>query len=320
MKLLIHPAALARIAARLTGPLATVEPVGAEAAAEIEAAWLSADLFESDESGAFIRAALGAPGLRWAHTAAAGVDHPLFGAVVAKGARLTTSHGQAVGMADYVLAGVLDVFQRGPERRAAQAERRWERFRFREVLDSQWLIVGFGAVGQGVARRARGFGARITAVRRSPQAHADADIVLSPDRIGEALSDADVVVLCPPLGPATRHMVDADFLAAMKDGSVLANVGRGALIDEAALVAALDRGVPAHAVLDVFETEPLPADSPLWTHPRVALTAHASGETGAQNRRNDETFLDNLRRYLAGETLLGEADPRDVGAGGPGGA
>ena len=107
-------------------------------------------------------------------------------------------------------------------------------------------------------------------------------------------------------------MANAAFFAAMKAESVLVNVGRGALADEAALLEALGRGRPAHAVLDVFETEPLPPGHPFWRHGRIALTAHASGMTGGQDVRNEALFLDNLGRFMAGEPLLGEADPRDV--------
>src|SRR5258708_20909867 len=95
----------------------------------------------------------------------------------ARGARLTTSHGQAVGMADYVLAGVLDHFQRGPERRAAQARSEWRGFAFSEVLGSTWLIIGFGAVGQGVAQRAKAFGARVIGIRRDQAAHPLSDVI-----------------------------------------------------------------------------------------------------------------------------------------------
>jgi phosphoglycerate dehydrogenase-like enzyme len=128
----------------------------------------------------------------------------------------------------------------------------------------------------------------------------------------EYLPQADAVVLCAPLNDRTRHLANSGFFAAMKPGSVLANVGRGALVDEDALLAALERGAPAHAVLDVFETEPLPAESPFWGHPRVSLSAHCSGVTGAQDGRNQALFLDNLGRYVAGKPLLYEVDPADV--------
>ncbi len=287
------------------------ELVDVEAAAP-DAAWLNAEVFESQASRAFMVAVLKAPALKWAQSAAAGFDHPVFGQIAAKGARLTISHGQAVGMADYVLAGVLDHFQNGPARRAAQAQHAWRRPPCREILGSSWLIVGFGAIGKGVAERARGFGARITGVRRTPGSDPLAGTIVSPDELVAQLPQADVVVLCAPLGPATRHLADAKFFAAMKDGSVLVNVGRGALVDETALLAALDRGAPQHAVLDVFDTEPLPADSPFWDHPQVSVTAHASGVTGGQTQRNTELFLDNLERFVSGRALLYEADPKDV--------
>ena len=120
------------------------------------------------------------------------------------------------------------------------------------------------------------------------------------------------MVLSPPLNPATHHLANDAFFKAMKPGSVLVNVGRGGLVDEAALLPALDRGIPAHAVLDVFETEPLPPESPFWAHPRVSLTAHCSGVTGTQNERNRLLFLDNLGRYLTGQALLNQIDPKDV--------
>jgi phosphoglycerate dehydrogenase-like enzyme len=274
--------------------------------------WASGDLYLSGATRGFFTAMLKSPNLRWVQSAAAGYDHPMFADIVRKGARLTTSHGQAVGMADYVLAGVLDHFQRGPERRAAQADRAWTRLPFRETLGTNWLIVGFGSIGQAVAGRARAFGARIVGVRRDPSPHPLADQIIPLTDLGTAAPDMDVVVLCLPAARATRHIIDADFFASMKAGSVLVNVGRGSLVDEEALASALDRGTPAHAVLDVFETEPLPADSVLWSHPRASLTAHASGESGSQHLRNQVLFLDNLGRYLAGEPLLNEAMAEDV--------
>jgi phosphoglycerate dehydrogenase-like enzyme len=210
---------------------------------------------------------------------------------------------------------VLDHFRRGSGRRAAQAGHEWARLPYREIGRMRWLIIGFGAIGQAVAVRAAAFGAHITGVRRTLGPHPLANAMVTPEQERAQLPEADVVVLLVPLSPATAGMVDADFLAAMKPGSMLVNVGRGDLVDEPALLAALDAGKPEHALLDVFHDEPLPADSPFWDHPRVTLTGHASSIGDGLGPRGEELFLDNLDRYLTGQPLLNEADPKDVLAG-----
>ena len=276
------------------------------------AVWADTGAFYSKAARAFFAATLASPNLRWVQSAAAGFDHPMFRQIVAKGARLTISHGQTVGIADYVLWGVLDCFQRGADRRRLQAAHDWNPQPYRELQDTRWLVIGFGAIGEGVARRARGFGANITGVRRLVAPHPLADEMISLDSMRERLPLADVVVLCTPLTPATRGLADAAFFAAMKPRSVLVNVGRGDLVDETALLAALETGAPAHAVLDVFSTEPLPRESPFWDHPKVTLTPHASDLSNGANARNTALFLDNLQRFVEGGELLNLADPKDV--------
>ena len=279
-----------------------------------EIGWASSDLFTGPVRPYMI-ALLKAPHLKWVQSGAAGFDNPVFAQIVAKGAKLTTNHSQAVGMSEYVLATVLDHLQMGPERRREQAAKRWTRIAFREVWGSRWLIIGFGAIGQETARRAKAFGAHITGVRRTQGSDPLADALAPPERIPELLKDSDVVVLSLPLSPKTENMADAKFFAAMKPGSVFVNVGRGGLVDETALLAALDAGKPEHAVLDVFRTEPLQADSPFWTHPRVTATAHCSAIGSGLTQRTDDLFVDNLARYLKGERLRNEADPEQVRSG-----
>jgi phosphoglycerate dehydrogenase-like enzyme len=281
-------------------------------AAQPDWGWFSADSGFGAAGRALFVGMLKSQRLTWVHTGAAGVDVPVWRQLVDKGARLTTGHGQAISIAEYVIAGVLEHFQRQAERRAEQAARRWARLPFREVAGTRWLIVGFGAIGEAVAERARAFGADITGVRRSGAAHPAADRMARLADVRTMLPEADVVVLAAPLNAETANLADTAFLAAMKARSLLVNVGRGGLVDEAALLAALDKGVPEHALLDVFRTEPLPDDSPLWNHPRVSLTAHASAFGSGQTARNDALFLENLRRRLAGEPPLYEADPRDL--------
>ena len=304
----------AGIVALLMDRRGTIRESGREIAAmdaRPDVGWATSDLF-GGPIREYMVALLKAPSLRWLQSGAAGFDNPVFAQIVAKGARLTTNHSQSVGMAEYVLATVLDHFQRGPERRKAQLAHEWARLPYREVMGSRWLIIGFGAIGQEVAKRARAFGAHITGVRRSNTHHELADAMLTPTDIWPALASADVVVLSLPLMAETEALVDGKFLAAMKSTSVLVNVGRGGLVDEASLLASLERGVPEHAILDVFQTEPLPSESPFWNHPRVTLTGHASAIGSGLLARTDALFVENLGRYVRGESLLNEADPEDV--------
>jgi len=275
--------------------------------------WLSGEASFGPGGRNLFVALLKSPNLSWVHTGAAGLDNPIWAQLVDKGATLTTGHGQAISIAEYVMGEVISHFQRLPERRAEQAAHRWTRLPFREIAGMRWLIVGFGAIGQGVAERAKGFGAEIVGVRRSGGSHPLASRIAALDQVRDELPEADVVVLSTPLNDATRNMADAGFFAAMKPGSVLVNVGRGDLVVEPALLAALEGGAPDYAILDVFHTEPLPADSPFWDHPKVAICPHGSFNGSGQAARNDAIFLENLHRRLAGEPMIYEADPRDLG-------
>jgi phosphoglycerate dehydrogenase-like enzyme len=279
-----------------------------------DVAWLSVDLFLAPVRPAFFKMLFDAPALRWVQGFGAGMDLPEYAKLYAKGVRLTSSHGHAVSIGEYVLAGVLDHFQHGPARREAQAGRIWQPIFFREMMGTHWLIVGFGAIGQNVAARARAFGTKITAIRRDCSAHPSADLVAPLSELQSLLPQADVVVLSLPLNAATRHIVDAAFLNAMRAAAVFVNVGRGGLVDETALLAALDAGKPEHAILDVFETEPLPKESRFWSHPRVALTPHGASATRNLYPRGDALFVENLRRFIAGQPLLHEAKAQDLDA------
>jgi phosphoglycerate dehydrogenase-like enzyme len=281
--------------------------------AQPDAGWMSADSVMGPAQRSLMVGLLKSRNLKWVHTGAAGVDHPVWAQLVDKGAVLTTGHGQALCIAEYVLAEVLASFQRITERRAEQAARRWTRLPFREIAGTNWLIVGFGAIGQDVAARAKAFGAKIVGVRRSGAPDPLAEHMGRLSDVKRLLPAADVVVLATPLNSETKGMADAGFFAAMKSGSVLVNVGRGDLVDEPALLAALAAGLPERAILDVFHDEPLKDDSPFWEHPKVSLTPHASAFGSGQAARNDAIFVENLRRRLAGEPMLYEADPRDLG-------
>jgi phosphoglycerate dehydrogenase-like enzyme len=255
---------------------------------------------------AFIDALLASAPLRWVQSAGAGYDTWHFQQLLGRGVRLTTAHVNNVPIAEYVLREVLDRFQRADRWRAGQVAHHWEHHEWREVTGSTWLVVGVGAIGSAVAERARAFGAHIVGVRRTPDGTEPVDEMVGPDALLAQLPRADVVVLTLPATDATHHLVDATFLAAMQPDAVLVNVARGAIVDEAALIHALDAGRPDFAVLDVVETEPLPADSPPWDHPRVVVTPHSSSGGHGRFARGADLFAENLRRYRAGEPLLHE--------------
>ncbi len=287
------------------------KPAVAEPGA-IRIAWASPDLYIDGHINAFLDHAL-QMGVEWVQGGSAGVDNPRFASLNAVGVRLTTSDAMVPSIAELVMAGVLDHYQRGPERRAIQASRQWTLLPFREIANTNWLIVGFGAIGREVGKRARAFGAHVTGVRRSGGTDPDADSMVRPEALEQILATADVVILSVPLSDATRHLADSRFFAAMKKGGVIVNVGRGGLLDEAALIAALDRGQLDHAILDVVSQEPLPPESPIWSHPGISLTCHVAGLGNGLIRRSDALFLDNLRcfredrplRLLVDQSLFG---------------
>jgi phosphoglycerate dehydrogenase-like enzyme len=274
--------------------------------AGVEVAWGSVDIFtDGGPMVPFLTFVRSAPGLGWYQSPAAGIDHPMYGEMILRGTRVTTMHVQSVAIAEYVLRVVLDHFQDAPWWWAAQQRREWERRRFREISGTTWLVIGVGAIGCDVARRASAFGARVIGMRRRPEGTEPVDEMVSPGDLS-AVSRADVIVIAAPATTETHHLVDEGFLAAMKPDALLVNVARGALVDEPALLAALDRGQLGGAVLDVTEREPLPADDPLWSHPGVSITPHTAAHGDGTLERAGESFIRNLHRYVNGEALENE--------------
>ena len=271
-----------------------------------------------------------APRLRWVQLHHAGVDRLLEHPLYAKDDVLfTTASGiHTVAIAEYVLALILAFAHHLPKMFADKASAtwpkgRWARYVPRELRGATLGIVGYGSIGREVARLARAFGMRVLAVKRDLRNLEDEGYCLPgtgdphaeiPERIYPVealhsfLGECDYVVLALPLTPATRHLIDAAALAAMKPTAILINVARGSLVDEKALIAALEKGTIAGAGLDVYEVEPLPEDSPLWKLPNVILSPHVSGFTPYYDERATDLFAENLRRFLAGEPLLNVVD------------
>jgi phosphoglycerate dehydrogenase-like enzyme len=223
---------------------------------------------------------------------------------------LTTSAGvYATPLAEFALLGLLAFAKDLPRLLRSQAEQRWDRFVMAELRDWTVLVLGVGGIGQEVARLASAFGAHTIGVKRTPGKVPHVDEVHSTDRLRELLPRADGLVVTLPLTAATRGLLDGEALSLLPSHAVLVNVGRGAVVDEEALVEALRNGRLAGAALDVFAVEPLPAESPLWELPNVLIAPHAAGQSVHDDERLVELFCDNLRRYLRGEPLRNRVDP-----------
>jgi len=290
--------------------LDSAEVAAADLAPEI--VWNTQEAYMSGLLPTLMRPLLDCPSVRWLQTFNAGLDLPIFRRIMEKGVRITKSSAQGVVIAEYVLAHALSLIVPIDAQKALQDRREWGRTQYREVSQTRWLLVGYGAIGEQIAQRARAFGVDLTVVRRGSDAGL-AHRTLPLSRIAEALPDTDVVVLACALTDETRDMCNDAFFAALKPGALLINIGRGGLVDEDALRRGLDAGRPAHAVLDVFQTEPLPEDHWIWGHPQVRVSAHTSNSGDGVQPRADIQFIENLERYLAGEPLMNEADRSEVG-------
>jgi phosphoglycerate dehydrogenase-like enzyme len=252
-----------------------------------------------------------AENLRWIQAVSAGVDR-LDPRVLA---RVTLTNGNGLGaepIAEHVICHLLMLARGAPIYFRRQVEHRWERGVQARVVSGMTMgIVGMGAIGSAVAARARALGLRVIAIRRSVARRgpdAVADEVCPPDDLPYLLAESDVVVLATPLTPETRGLIGEPELRAMRPGSYLINIARGGVVDEAALIRALSDGHLGGAGLDVFATEPLPADSPLWDLPTVIVTPHVAASSDRYMHRVAELVCDNVRRYLDGRPLRNLVD------------
>ncbi len=257
------------------------------------------------------------PRLRWVHTMAAGGGAQVKAAGLTAEeldrVRFTTSAGVHGGtLAEFALFGVLAGAKDLPGLQRQQARRVWPGRRpMRQLGEQTVLVVGLGGIGTETARLLKAFGATVLGVKRTVEPVDNVDEVYGTDGLAEAISRADAVVVTLPGTDATTGLIDRTVLDAARPGLVVVNVGRGTVIDEPALVDALRSGQVGSAYLDVFEVEPLPADSPLWDLPNVLVSPHTAALNEAEDRRIAELFADNLRRFLADEPLRNVMDTRD---------
>lgn len=265
------------------------------------------------------------PRLKWIQTHSAGVDNLLDTPLWRSNVFITSMNGiHAVPMAEHTLLLMLALrrnlntmvrFQSRSEWPAG----RWDYFARPELRGSTLGLVGYGAIAREVARLAHALGMRVLASNRSGQRQPyrgfkipgvgdpEAQIpehIYSPDRLGDMLPHCDFVVVLAPLTPQTRHLFNTAAFARMKPSAFFLNLARGGLVDEPALIDALQQGRIAGAALDVFAQEPLPANSPLWQMEQVIVSPHVSGFTLHYDDRASDLFAENLRRYLSGEPLL----------------
>ncbi len=245
--------------------------------------------------------------LRWVQVMGAGVDRFLK-APLPPEVKLTRAAVFGTWMAEYTLGWLLWVTLRMEAVRQAQAARRWAPFNADRLHSRTLGILGAGSIGRAIARATKGFGMRVTGVNRSGKPVAGVDRVYRRGALRAFLRDADWVVLALPLTPETRGIIGEAELRAMKPSAWLVNIGRGALVEEATLIQALQERWIAGAILDVFAREPLPPEHPLWGLPNVVVTPHIAGPSDPAEIA--PIFNENLRRYLAGRRLLGLVDRR----------
>jgi phosphoglycerate dehydrogenase-like enzyme len=253
-----------------------------------------------------------APRLRWVQAVGAGTGQLQSSGLAEAGIRLTTAAGaNAVGIAEFALARVLQEWKHLRALDALQAEHHWEPRYGRQLAGATLGLLGLGAINAEVASRAAAFGLRVLATRRSATPGATApsvDRVYPPGELPSMLAECDAVIAAVPETPETTGLMDEAAFAAMPAGSFFCNVGRGSLVDEPALVAALERGHLRAAALDVASVEPLPPDHPLWDAPNLYLSPHSASSPAALFVNLHELFEDNLARYLSGEALRNEVD------------
>lgn len=248
--------------------------------------------------------------LEWIHVAAAGVDTLLFEGLRDSSVVVTNARGVFDRpIAEFVLASVLAHAKRLHESHDLQRDRTWRHRETRGVEGRRALVVGTGGIGRATARLLTAVGMNVTGAGRvARDGDPDFGRVVASDELERHVTDVDYLVNAAPLTAATRGLVGAEVLAALPAGAHLVNVGRGATVDEDALVAALRAGRLDGASLDVFVTEPLPAESPLWELPGVVVSAHMSGDVEGWRDALARQFVDNARRWLDGEELQNLVD------------
>ena len=322
MRLMLSQRMLQQLGPQLRAEHANLELISIESAVaaqrrDIDAAFISREVTGAStkhevhpELRACYDLMLANSGLRWVHIHSAGTDRPVYQALLQRGVQISTSSGaNARVVAATALAGVLALNKRFPMLWAQQQQRQWVPLlgpgRIPRDLPGQTAtVVGWGPIGQEIARLLQALGLRVNAVRTQARGQEAGVRMLTFEELSQVLGESDWLILACPLTPRTQGLVNARLLQALPAGAQLVNVARGEVVVQDDLLAALRSGHLAGALLDVFEHEPLPADSPLWGLPNVMITPHAAGHSDGNAGRVQQMFLGNLQRWLSGQPLL----------------
>jgi D-2-hydroxyacid dehydrogenase (NADP+) len=286
-------------------------------AARVEIAFFSQDIVP-DHSRQFFSAVRKAPNIKWLHAFNAGVDHPIYTEMLHRGVRITTSSGStAEPIAQTALAGMLLLSRNFLRWIRAQREHRWDPMREnespRDLRGQTVLVYGMGQIGTEFARLARGLGMHVIGIRRSARKTEDpVNEMHTPDALDTLLPSADWLMLACPLTAETRGLISAARIEMLPQGAHILNIARGDIIDENAMIAALNSGKLGGAYLDVFEQEPLPVTSPLWDMPNVIASPHNSPAADGNERRIYAYLADNLERWQRGAPLINEVFISDM--------
>ncbi|MEM6310261.1 MAG: D-2-hydroxyacid dehydrogenase [Pseudomonadota bacterium] len=247
--------------------------------------------------------------VKWVSVGGSGTDH--LGHWDTTRVTVTNAAGVAAGMmAEYTIGALLHFNLDLPGFRAAQVRQTWGGGPVRPIEGQTLLILGLGATGQAIAKRAKAMGMHVTGMRARPQPTENVDTVITAQELDSALAKADAIALCVPLLESTRGLLNAARIARIKPGAVLVDVSRGGVVDQTALALALAEGQLRGAALDVFEVEPLPAHSPFWAMGNVIVTPHCSSVYEGWALKSVAMFCDNLNRWKAGDQLTNVVDPK----------
>jgi phosphoglycerate dehydrogenase-like enzyme len=250
------------------------------------------------------------PKLRWYHTVSAGVENMPLPELAQRGVVLTNNSGSYdVQIAEHLMAFVFAASRQLHRYRDNQRASQWKDHEHQELRDATIVVYGMGSIGGEIARLASAIGMRVIGVRRQAASRAPGiDRVVPTDQLAEVVGEADYLAIAAPLTSATRGAVSREVISRMKPTGWIMNIARGAIVDEPAMIEALRAKRIGGAALDVFATEPLPAESPLWTLENVIITPHNSGSSPRVGERTLALFAENLRRYKAGEPLINRVD------------